>query len=120
MPASTPTVNGNISPGDGSVILVTWTLTTADPDGGFFEWPQWADRCTQAVGTWGGATLTMQGSNNGTDAFSMSNAAGGTAATFTVDGGKTLIEAPRFVRPKLTTVGVGATVVVTLLARRQK
>ena len=120
MAASTPTINQNIKPGDGSVVLSTWTLTTADPEGGWFEWAQWADRCGTAFGTWGGATLTWQGSNDGTNAFTLSNAAGGTAATQTADGGKQLLELPLYVRPKLTSVGVGATVVAELCAVRKK
>ena len=119
MAASTPTINNNVQPGDGSVILSTWNLTTADPSGGAFEWAQWADRCFQAVGTnWGGATLAIEGSNDGSTWFTLSNAAGGTAATFTADGGKQILEVPRFVRPKLTTAGTAAVVAAILLARR--
>jgi hypothetical protein len=115
------TVNPTISQfadNDQTTILAIWNLTTADADGLPFEWFQWADLCWQAVGTWGGATLTIQGSNDGTNWFSLSNAAGGSAATFTTDGGKTTIERPRYVRPNLTTPGSGATVAVTLAARR--
>jgi hypothetical protein len=98
--------------------LFTYTLTTADPAGDAFEYLQHVDLCFQAVGTWGGATLTAQGSNNGTDWFSLTNASGGAAITFTADGGKQSIERPRFIRPNLTVVGAGATVVVTVMARR--
>lgn len=97
-----------------------WPITTANPDGTPIEWVQWADRCFTASGTWGGATLTIQGSNDGVVWLPLSNAAGGTAATFTADGLKSIIELPRYVRPNLTVAGAGATVTVTLLARRQQ
>lgn len=97
--------------------LFTWALTTADPTGVAFEYIQHTDVCFQAVATWGGATLTIQGSNDGTNWFSVRDP-GGTAITFTADGGKQVLERPRFIRPNLTAVGVGAIVAVTAMARR--
>lgn len=116
--AQAPTLNNDVGAGDRSTVLWTWTITTANTDGVAVEYSEYADKTWQAVGTWGGATLTLQGSNDGTNWFSLTNAAGGTAATFTADGGKAVIETPRYVRPSLTVVGVGASVVVTLCARR--
>lgn len=102
---------------DGTVELLTWTLTTANSDGAAFLMPAHADICWQAQGTWGSGTLTLQGSNDGTNWFTLSNAAGGTAATFTADGGKQTIEVPRYKRPNLTG-STGATITVTALVRR--
>lgn len=119
MATVTPTLT-KVGDQDDSAILLTWALTTANTDGSLIEWTQWADRCFQAAGTWGGATLTIQGSNDGSNWFTLSNAAGAAAATFTADGGKSIIELPRYVRPNLTTPGTGATVSVTLLARRSQ
>lgn len=116
--AVVPTINRNAGSGDGSVIVLSYALTTALPIGEWYEFPEWADCCIQAVGTWGGATCSVEGSNDGTNAFTLSNAAGGTAATFAANGGKTVIERPRYMRPNLTTVGVGATVTVTVVIRR--
>jgi hypothetical protein len=117
MATVTPTLS---KPGerDDSAILMTWALTTANTDGAPLEWIQWADRCFTAVGTWGGATLTIEGSNDGVNWLPLSNAAGGAAATFSANGAKSIIELPNFVRPNLTTPGAGATVTVQLLARR--
>ena len=114
---ATVTPTPGIVSGDPNVQSMSWALTTANTDGSPFEYVQYTDLCWQAAGTWGGATLTIQGSNDGTNWFSMSNAAAGTAATFTADGGKQTIERPRYVRPNLTTAGTGATVTVTLIAR---
>jgi hypothetical protein len=118
MATVTPTINNTIGEQDRSGQLWTWALTTANPDGAVLEYSEWADCCWQAVGTWGGATLKLQGSNDGTNWFTLSNAAGAAAASFTADGAATTIETPRYIRPNLTTVGVGATVTVTLYRRR--
>ena len=106
------------STGDGSLILFSWALTTANPDGAPVGSAEWADRTWQAVGTWGTAILALQGSNDGINWFSMSNAAGGVAIAITANLGVASIELPLMVRPVLTTVGIGAAVTVTCLMRR--
>lgn len=103
--------------GDDSVALFTWTITTANADGAPLEWTAWADRCVTATGTWGGATLTWEGSNDGSTWVALNNAQG-TAATWTANKALQIVEVPRFARPNLTVVGVGASVTVTLCARR--
>ena len=119
MATVTPTVSRDVGERDGSSALWTWALTTANVDGAPLEWTEWADR-TWAVtaANWGGATLSIEGSNDGINYHTMSNAAGGAAATKTTDGILTTLETPRWVRPKLTTAGTAATPVVTLIARR--
>ena len=119
--AVTPVPTNGLGSGDGSIIVYTWTLTTADPTGLGVEIPEWADRTVHFIGTWGGATAAFQGSNRDTDGeyFNLSNAAGAAAITKTADAAPVaVVELPRFVRPKLTTVGAGATIVCTLLLRR--
>lgn len=126
MATITPTVSRDLGSRDGESLSFTYALLTASPDGYPLEHSEWADKCWHAFGTWGGATLTLQGSNDTAAAilagtanwFTMANAAGGTAATQTADGGKNTIESPRWVRPNLTTPGVGAIVTVVLVARR--
>jgi hypothetical protein len=113
------TVTTEVGSGDGSLLLSTWThLTSTNTDGQPITGAEWADRTWQAQGTWGGATLTFQGSNDKTNWFSLTNAAGGAAATLTANGGLATIELPLWVRPNLTTAGAGADITVTLLMRR--
>lgn len=124
---ATPTFSNKFGVQDGSLARFTWALTTADPTGDSLEWSEWCDvTWTVHDATWGGATLTLQGSNDGTNWFTLTNAAGATALTATSGGssagtanGYTSIETPVYVRPKLTTVGVGAAVTVDALKRRQ-
>lgn len=106
------------SRGDGSMEMYRWTITTANFDGAPVSQPEWADRTWQANGTWGGATLIFQGSNDNVNWFTLTNAAGGLATSLTANGGMSTIELPLFVRPFLSVVGAGATVTVTLLMRR--
>lgn len=115
-----PTVTRGLGDGDGSLIQYQWTLTSADSDGAGIQCPEWADVTWVATGTWGGATLKPQGSADGVTyiATGLSNAAGGAETTATANKVFTTIERPLFVRPNLTTVGVGATIVVTALLRR--
>lgn len=104
--------------GDGSVILYTWLLTTANPDGAPIQGPEWADRTWTAAGTWGGATLVAQGGNDGATWMALSNASGGADVAATANDVFSTVELPLFVRPNLTVVGAAAAVTVTLLARR--
>lgn len=109
----------DVGSNDGSVLTFSWTpLTSTNTDGAPIRSTQWADRYFTATGTWGGATLSIEGSNDGTNWFTLSNAAGGTAATFTANGGKSIIEIPQFIRPNLSTAGTGASITVLLTARR--
>lgn len=118
------TVNGtasfDVGSGDRSVVQFTWTLTSTNADGAAFDFAEHADVTWVATGTWGGATLKIQGSadNSTFVTTGLSNAAGGAEATASADKVFTIIERPRFIRPILTTVGAGATITVTALARR--
>lgn len=108
-----------IGSADSSALLVTWNLTTADHTGAALEMPEWADRTMQAYGTtWGGARLAIEGSNDGTNWVSLKSVADVTAIALTADGMALLLELPRYIRPRLTTVGVAAVIAVTIAIRR--
>ena len=94
-----------------------WALVSADATGDVVEVPGAADKCVQFSGTWGGATAVLQGSNDNGTWFSLHNASDGSALSFTADGLAQVIENPRYIRPKLTVAGAGATVTATLLSR---
>lgn len=105
--------------GDGNARLWTWALTTADHTGAGIEQIQAVDLCWQATGDFGGTgVVSAEGSNDGTNWFALTNASGGSAATFSAAGGKQTVERPRFVRARLSTVGTAATPSVTLMARK--
>lgn len=114
--------------GDGSILKVIWLLTTADSDGVAVSVPEYADKTWDIDGTssglaFGAATVAIQGGNTGTQQAilnpqTLSRADGSTAMTFTANAVKAVIENPLFMKPTLTVVGVGATIRITLVARR--
>lgn len=117
-----PTIVMAVGDEDLSIRQATWILTTADPTGIAVGWPEYGDRTWSVTASAvGAATLEIQGSNNNVEAqfVALSNAAGGTALSYTaVPKCAATIEAPRYCRPKLTAVGAGATWTITLIARR--
>ena len=104
---------------DSSVYLVTWILTTADHTGASLQMTEWADRTVHAQSSaWGGATLAIEGSNDGANWLPLKSVADVTAIALTADGMALLLELPRYIRPRLTTVGAAATVNVMIAIRR--
>lgn len=102
---------------DGSVSKVIWeTITNSDAEGAPIVGVEWADRCVSVTGTFGGATLSVAGSNDGTNYYTLNNAQG-TAATFTAAGIKQVVEVPMYIKPILTG-GSGSDVDVIMIARR--
>ncbi len=105
-----------LDPRDGSVLLYTWTLTGTD-DGAPIHMAQWADRSVQFVGTWGGGTVLFEGSNNGTNYATLTDAQT-SAISKTADALEQVVELTRLARPRAS-VSV-TSVVVSLLVRRQQ
>jgi hypothetical protein len=103
----------------GGCTLHTWTLTTADPTGDAIELPGASDRSVDFVSAaWGGSTVVLEGSNEGTTFGGLQNAASGSAISATAAGAiQAVVENSRYIRPRLSVVGVGATVNVYLLSR---
>ena len=106
---------------DGSVVLVKWTLTSADATGVAVPWVQWADRTVLFYGgaTWGAATAAFEGSNDGTNFIALADGQGG-AISKTTDSVESIVELTQFARPRLTTVGTAASIAVSLVMRRQQ
>lgn len=115
MATRTPVIT-DLDPGDGSVKIFTWTLTGTD-DGAPINMAQWADRSVQFVGTWGGGTVLFEGSNDGTNYATLTDAQT-SAISKTADGLEQVIELTRLARPRAS-VSV-TSVVVSLLVRRQQ
>ncbi len=112
--------HSQIGEGDGSSKLVAWTGgVTADGAGPAVQFPEWADNCVQIIGTIGGATIVVEGSNDGTN-WNTLNAASGGALSFTAltDAMKQIIERPLYIRPKITG-GAATGIGVYLVMRRQ-
>ena len=96
--------------------IFEWTLTTADPTGDPMAIAGFTDRAMQVKGNFGGATLTPQGTlDQSSPTYFTIRDAQGSALTFTTADGRQLLQNLFQFRPKLTSVGVGATVTVKLI-----
>ncbi len=105
--------------GDGSIRKVVWTpLTTTNADGAAIEWVQYADRTIQFNGTFGtGGTIKLQGSNDGSNWFDLSDPQG-TAISKGAAGIEAVLEITQYVRP-FVSAGDGTTsLTATLVMRR--
>src|SRR5215472_17865970 len=105
------------SAGGIDAIVATWAPFAAAGDVGQpLQRIDLADRSVQVTGTFAGATIVMEGSNDGINYFTLSSPAGA-ALSFTAAGLMQVNEPIAFVRPRVT-VGSGASLTVTLTARR--
>lgn len=86
------------------VVIVTWEeLTTTNSDGAKAVTVTHSDKCVQAVGNFSGdATLVLQGSNDGTNWFTLSDQSGTEIALTTGDLGALVAENPLYIRPSLS------------------
>lgn len=100
------------------VRIYEWVLTTADPDGEPVSVPRLADRTVQFIGdTWGGATATVEGTLFPNESFQVLTNQSTGNITATANDLALISEATFQVRPRLTTVGAGASIRVRVLIR---
>jgi len=98
-------------------VVITWAGLSASGDvGQALQRTDLVDRSVQVAGTFSGATLVFEGSNDGANYFTLSNPSG-TALSFSTGGLMQVTEATAWVRPHITS-GSGASLTVTLTARR--
>ena len=99
------------------VLQTRWTtfagVTTSIP----ISAPHLPDKTISAHGTWGSATLVVQGSDDGTNYFTLNDSRGeGNAVSLTADNIVTILENPRYIQVK-TTGGTGTSLTVTITAQ---
>lgn len=74
-----------------------------------------ADKTVQVDGTFGGTTVTLEGSNDGASWFGLSDPQG-TAISFTAAGLSAILENPRYIKPVMTG-GAASSINVRLVGR---
>lgn len=105
------------NPKPGATIVHEWALTTADTDGDSISNPGASDRTVQFIAaTAGSATAILEGSNDGTNWFTLTDGQGN-SISFTASGGEMVAENCLHYRPRLSTGGSGADWTVLLLSR---
>jgi len=104
---------------DYNSIEILWeTMTSADGTGHGADVSQYSELSYQATGTFGGATVVMQGSNDGGTTWATLRDDLGNALSLTVAGLLSILEPVGMIRPFLSVAGAGADIDVTLFARR--
>lgn len=101
-----------VSGGKGHVY--TWTLADGD-DGAPIEAVDFADRSVQVTGTFGGATVVVEGSNDSANYAVLTDPQGNDLNISTAKV-EMVAEVTRLVRPRVAG-GAGTSVTVSLLAR---
>ena len=76
-----------------------------------------ADRSVEVSGTLGGATVVIQGSNGGSEYFTLNDPLG-SALSFTSNGLSAILEYAEYIKP-VRTGGSSTSVNVTLIAKRR-
>lgn len=102
-------------------ILISWEALGNADDGAGYPLPFAADITAQFIGTFGGATVKLQGSNDGTNWFDLTKRGGTSALSVTAAGGGLANENPAYIRP-ITSGGTGTDidVIVAIHARYSK
>lgn len=104
-------------------VRFAYTLTNADPNGTPIgpNHSDYVDRSVRVFGTFGGATVAIQGSE-AADAFANPftlDDPQGVDLSFAAAGGKSISEVPELTRPSLSG-GAGSTLTVVITARRSR
>lgn len=116
------TVNPTITFVGNDAVEFKWDLTSTNRDGAPIteNHSDYADRSMLATGTWGGATLSIEGSQDGSTFVELSDAASVNALTATANASAPIAEVPRYTRPYLSVAGAGADLTVSILCRRSR
>jgi hypothetical protein len=104
--------------GNGTILMFTWALTTANTTGDPIPFAALADRSVTFSGAaaWGAATAMVEGSNDGSVYLPFADPQGN-AISKTADAIESVLELTRYFRPRLSTAGTAAAVTVTLIAK---
>jgi hypothetical protein len=82
--------------------LVTWDAMATGDSGAPFGLNAAADITIQVTGTFGGSTVTFQGSNDGTNWHALTQRAGTGNMAYTAAANHACNEMPAFIRPNIT------------------
>ena len=85
----------------GDARLFTWEGLTTGDVGTSLTYSGFRDRTVQVVGTFGGATAVLEGSNDGENWKTLTDPQGN-PLSFNAAGLETVMEAPLFMRPAVT------------------
>lgn len=99
------------------VAVTTWSGLLSDDDGEPVRLAVYSDRAIQVSGTFGGASVTIGGSNDGETYHALTDTQGN-ALTLTSGALKQIIELPIFIKPRVFG-GDGTTALKVVLSGRR-
>lgn len=99
------------------VAVTTWAQLAANDDGEPVRLAVYSDRSIQVTGTFGGASVTIGGSNDGVTYHAL-NDTGSEPLTLTAGALKAIVELPVFIKPRVFG-GDGTTNINVILAGRR-
>lgn len=116
--ATIAAVEAGVAPNQmiGECRTVTWANLTEADTGDAVSFAEFADRSIQVHGTFGGGTLVVEVSNDGTNWFT-ANDPQGNALSFTSARFEAIQEASAFIRVRPTT-GTGVSLTAVMFCRR--
>lgn len=101
---------------DGSFKRIVWTPVTENDTCVAVQMAQYADKSIQALGTFGGATVALHGSNDNNVTYAALNTPASAAIGMTVAGIKAVLENTEYVKPVITG-GTGQSLTIAMVAR---
>lgn len=99
------------------VAITTWPDVAAGDTCNPVRLGVWSDRTVQVGGSFGGATVYVQGSNDDTEYFTLTDPQGN-PLSFVAPGLEAIIELPAFLRPLVTGGDVTTNVKIIISGRR--
>lgn len=102
---------------DGSAVNVSWGPMAAGDTAQPLKYQQWVDRSLQVEGTFGGATVTLGGSNSGNAYPSLTDSLGNTIS-MTVAGIKQVNEVTAYIKPVIAGGDGTTSLTFTITCRR--
>lgn len=99
------------------VVITTWADLHADDDGAPVRLAVYSDRSIQVAGTFGGASVTIGGSNDGETYHALTDT-GGDPLTLTAGALKAIVELPVYIKPRVFG-GDGTTNIKVVLSGRK-
>ena len=104
----------NAARGDGSTVLVVWTPVTENDTCRPVSYPEMSDKSVHVSGTFGGASVAVNGSNNSGASYAALNDPSSTAIAITSEKIKAVLENTALVQPS-PTGGSGQSLTISML-----
>lgn len=112
-----PTISSALlGKGDGATVRLIWTPVTENDTCAPAYLPEYSDKSVQVFGTFGGASVAIQGSNDGGTTYAVLHDPSGTAIAVVVAGFKAVLENTEYFKP-VATGGVAQSLSIAMLVR---